>query len=1352
MTSAQSFTEALSNYLSGDEWQQSIDIFVRTNCDAFLDARSEDYDHKHHALWKTFQDIVENILEMALNIVGGSLESLEKVLDEVSSTPSRGPKEDTVKDILSKLMTFDSFDSFAEMMYNANAAACTGADNCNPYHHERPKPGGAVARATSSTAAGNEIRYSGTGTDHRDTLIALGFNEELVDMVLQGSGEDADLEQLVLVLSELQAQNEDEDRKNKARGKYSDRVKQETKSENPSSGARCLQIGAESPNSKAGDSTAIRVFATEAGVDDLNELNARFVTARSILDTFIDGDTSDGVVIMVQWASDMVELYQSIQDAHSSGYSMSDSTESRPAGLIEWYLELEDVRKDSADGPNSFLHDDEICRMAELDRIAEMGTSDEQLLHSTITRHDEVQKDINLLHRRCGALCGPGTDIQRETIEELYLYLKEKVATSTDLAAAADEMHDHVYSMLDSAKGGDIINLLLEMHVLEDEQGILRQKIDSMLGSPSHHAESKTQESAGGVFGNDSKGASIGDESKSSEAKLESGGYALHNDAKTSAPADPFAKERTASDIKRPRDDDIDEDALKAHVSNMKHGHKKSLDCLKESLDGEKGRALSALEERLLRRKRQRDKDLTAAKADGASTEEIAALEAQLRAEEAEIEAEIASTAEQHKITKDGICSGFKKRCIAEIKATQARGQKLNAEETDDAHRDAADALKNRFFRDNKNLQELLEAERAKTRRKIMLNLEKRKRDSTGDAESLKMLEDEAHQELDDMEIDFEQQEMAALAGPQSSILMALSGIFADANNFAGNLKENEYDEDDGEDFFDDDDNVNENTKLWMKGISNLRDTYMNAGFDLQAKMRRAYQGDDSADDFDSSFGAIAQHMTKVITNAYTSQLSDADAMASLMQKNKLKQGADTDRVKASILEEFEKSRENYEQTLEGAKAEAKSKLEKRKAKKGGAADSGERSYQAEAKEGKEWGSENVRIKKTQAALEEVVDAFLEDPIVIGGRAGAQNPSLQSYSNKFDAKKSSRHAQRKAERERKQNENTKSSACGAGANVPDQANKAKEDAEFAKYKEEQALVAEKDKIKDKSQSREKELIDALQLEMQKKKHRLEERLRRKKAEREREANDDFGAESESLEEQQTQRELDNMESAFDKAVTLLKRTDEGRLKGVNVGQLIDVMDRFVKKGSSTPSSPSAQKDTNSTVDDLEAQMEDASLSWDAPTAPSHTVQAIEARKTMETEVHRISETYNEEKQKLDLMMKIQQTRQKQVLQRKLLDRKQGQGISQGMGVGAGQAGGMRAGAGFSSSSPALVTGGLGKQLPPLQAGAVRGLGAAGTMGLQEVLSPARDPQLSTNMAHADRAVRGGMAMSNFSRK
>ena len=30
---AQTFSEALQNYLCGSEWQQSIEIFVRANCD-----------------------------------------------------------------------------------------------------------------------------------------------------------------------------------------------------------------------------------------------------------------------------------------------------------------------------------------------------------------------------------------------------------------------------------------------------------------------------------------------------------------------------------------------------------------------------------------------------------------------------------------------------------------------------------------------------------------------------------------------------------------------------------------------------------------------------------------------------------------------------------------------------------------------------------------------------------------------------------------------------------------------------------------------------------------------------------------------------------------------------------------------------------------------------------------------------------------------------------------------------------------------------------------------------------------------------------------------------------------------
>ena len=47
------------------------------------------------------------------------------------------------------------------------------------------------------------------------------------------------------------------------------------------------------------------------------------------------------------------------------------------------------------------------------------------------------------------------------------------------------------------------------------------------------------------------------------------------------------------------------------------------------------------------------------------------------------------------------------------------------------------------------------------------------------------------------------------------------------------------------------------------------------------------------------------------------------------------------------------------------------------------------------------------------------------------------------------------------------------------------------------------------------------------------------------------------------------------------------------------------------------------------------------------------------RNQMQEEVKRISSVYNEEQQKLDLMMKMQQARQRQNLQRKLLERKRG---------------------------------------------------------------------------------------------
>jgi len=72
-------TDTLFQYLRGDEWQHTIKTFVRSHCDEFKGVEASGYSHHHHKIWKDFKDMSENVLGFALDTVGGSIESLEKV-------------------------------------------------------------------------------------------------------------------------------------------------------------------------------------------------------------------------------------------------------------------------------------------------------------------------------------------------------------------------------------------------------------------------------------------------------------------------------------------------------------------------------------------------------------------------------------------------------------------------------------------------------------------------------------------------------------------------------------------------------------------------------------------------------------------------------------------------------------------------------------------------------------------------------------------------------------------------------------------------------------------------------------------------------------------------------------------------------------------------------------------------------------------------------------------------------------------------------------------------------------------------------------------------------------------------
>jgi len=107
--------EALHQYLQSSDWFDTINVFVENHCSIF-DGRGEEYDHGHYTVFKEFVEISEQILNDMLQNLGGSLKQLVLSLTDHSIRSATGPRDDMQKEIMTSLLTFDSFPEFCVMM------------------------------------------------------------------------------------------------------------------------------------------------------------------------------------------------------------------------------------------------------------------------------------------------------------------------------------------------------------------------------------------------------------------------------------------------------------------------------------------------------------------------------------------------------------------------------------------------------------------------------------------------------------------------------------------------------------------------------------------------------------------------------------------------------------------------------------------------------------------------------------------------------------------------------------------------------------------------------------------------------------------------------------------------------------------------------------------------------------------------------------------------------------------------------------------------------------------------------------------------------------------------------------
>lgn len=215
-------------------------------------------------------------------------------------------------------------------------------------------------------------------------------------------------------------------------------------------------------------------------------------------------------------------------------------------------------------------------------------------------------------------------------------------------------------------------------------------------------------------------------------------------------------------------------------------------------------------------------------------------------------------------------------------------------------------------------------------------------------------------------------------------------------------------------------------TREWLASMEIAKKKYEIAGRLMQSKVRDAQQlsegpldpSIDSGIVHDHDNGVVSHvtsHMLKVISTAYSNHLSDMSSRevqssftAGRTAVNHKGEDKDMmDRVRTGILDEFERTRDQYDAALRHGQETSRQRLLNRKLalKKKLAADFGDCKME-ELEE--EWGVEDgdlnpdeeskadfARVSKTSAIFEDMVDSFLDDPIDFYGARPDDNSLIQ---------------------------------------------------------------------------------------------------------------------------------------------------------------------------------------------------------------------------------------------------------------------------------------------------------------------------------------------------------------------
>jgi hypothetical protein len=442
------------------------------------------------------------------------------------------------------------------------------------------------------------------------------------------------------------------------------------------------------------EEACLELLAMET-LQEPGELRAKFLVALSILDSANSNNLTESILQQLNWASSMCSLFQEMVSCFHQKISFENGKLNNAGGLIVWFEELDKQYKAFREQPpvSTVQRAEDTARLRALEEIASMGTDDERYMHSLIQRHEEVMKQLAGLHGKCVLLTSHGSQgpaVKREHLEELYLYLKEHVNSGMDLTHVSEEMYNLISQLIPSEESTEVVNLLLDIHVLEDEQILLRRKIASLLNDPnafgdvdsSSYSEEKGQ-NTNSAFPMNSFLSVMNPGEKSVDMKRDEKLAPVQTRREISnfsslipdiSPSKDYRGIKAEIQEKQEKEDDH-----KSRLDALREQHRDGLKRLQENLQAQKAKVINAIEKRIAMRKR----NIVSDTADGETDENPLGV--------------FDLDSFQH--LEDALLQGYKRRCVYETKAlADSKLSELNSELLEGARRDAADDIRRRYM------------------------------------------------------------------------------------------------------------------------------------------------------------------------------------------------------------------------------------------------------------------------------------------------------------------------------------------------------------------------------------------------------------------------------------------------------------------------------------------------------------------------------------------------------------------------------------------------------------------------------------------------------------------------------